>query len=115
MGGRAHHAGIGVRANQLQHTCGGPVVQGQLPGAVAAHPNPHSPQQEGHAGHGVLSWRRHRHIVVGLGLRREENREGNVIKGMLGFLDVVCLLRTNVLHELLSKQCRNNTTAWQKQ
>ena len=70
----AHRAGISVCANQLQHTRRGPVVEGQLPGAVATHPDPQGPQQHGHAGHGLLSWRRHRHIVVGLGLEGEKKK-----------------------------------------
>lgn len=72
MGSCAHHAGISVCANPLQHTGGGPVVEGQLPGAVATHPDPHGPQQHSHAGRGPLSRRRHRHIVVGLGLTGEK-------------------------------------------
>lgn len=63
-----HGAGVSVRANPLQHTGGGPVVEGQLPGAVAAHPDPHGSQQHGYTGHGPLRLRRHSHVVVGLGL-----------------------------------------------
>lgn len=51
---RAMAAGVGVCPNPVQHTSGGPVVKGQLPGAVAAHPNPHGPQQHSHTGHGLL-------------------------------------------------------------
>lgn len=59
IGCSAHHAGVSVGADPLQHTGGGPVVEGQLPGAVATHPDPHGPQQQGHARHGPLSWRHH--------------------------------------------------------
>lgn len=68
----AHHAGIGVCASPLQHSGRGPVVESQLPGAVATHPNSHSPHKHSHTRHGLLSWRRHRHIMIGLGLKEEE-------------------------------------------
>lgn len=70
----AHRAGIGVSADQLQHTCGGPVVEGQLPGAVATHPDPHGPQQHGHAWHGLVSWGCHRHVMVGLCLLKKKKK-----------------------------------------
>lgn len=69
----AHHAGIGVGADQLEHTCGGPVVERQLPGAVATHPDPNSPEQHSHAGHRLLSWRLHGHVVVGLSLKWQKD------------------------------------------
>lgn len=64
----ACRAGIGVSAHQLQHAGRRPVVEGQLPGAVAAHPDPHGPQQHGHARHAPVGRGRHGHIVVGLRL-----------------------------------------------
>lgn len=71
----AHHAGISVGANQLQHTCGGPVVEGQLPTAVAAHPNSHGPQQHSHARHGLLSRWCHSHVMAGLSLKGQKQGE----------------------------------------
>lgn len=67
----ARRAAIGVRADQLQHAGRGPVVEGQLPGAVAAHPDPHGPQQHGHAWHALVGRGCHGHIVAGLCLRRK--------------------------------------------
>lgn len=72
VGSCAHLAGVSVCANPLQHTGRGPMVEGQLPGAVATHPNPHGPQQHSHARHVILSWRCHRCIMVGLSLKGEE-------------------------------------------
>lgn len=69
----ARHARISVRANPLQHTGGGPVVESQLPGAVATHTNPHCSEQHSYPRHGPLRWRCHRHIVVGLRLKSELN------------------------------------------
>lgn len=80
MGSRAHHAGVGVRADPLHHTGRGPVVEGQLSAAVAAHPDPHSPQQHRHTGHGLLIGGRHTHIMVGLGLHGGNKR--NLMTGM---------------------------------
>lgn len=97
MGRSAHHTGISVRANPLQHTGGGPVVEGQLPGAVATHANPHSPQQHGHTRHGLLSWRSHRHIMVGLGLKGKKSGEGNMIRGMLDFFFLFCCKKDKLI------------------
>lgn len=74
MGSCAHHAGVSVCANPLQHTGGGPVVEGQLPGAVAAHPDPHSSQQHSYTRHGPLVLWRHAHVMVGLGLNTEREK-----------------------------------------
>lgn len=72
---RAHRAGVGVRAHQLQHARGGPVVEGQLPGAVAAHPDAHGPQQHGHARHRPFSRGGHGDVVVGLCLRNSYKKK----------------------------------------
>lgn len=66
--GRRRAGGVGVRADPLQHAGGGPVVKGQLPGAVAAQADPHGPQEHSQARHAPLSWGGHRHMVVGLRL-----------------------------------------------
>ena len=75
-------AGIGVRANPLQHAGRGPVVEGQLPGAVAAHSDPHRPQQHGQTGQGPLSWGHYGRIMKGLRLKEEETEGESVIRGM---------------------------------
>lgn len=68
----AHHAGISVGTNPLQHSGGGPVVEGQLPSAVAAQADPHGPQQHRHARHGPLSGGCHSDIMIGLGLQQPD-------------------------------------------
>lgn len=77
----AHCTGIGVSADQLQHPCRGPVVEGQLTGAVATHPDPHGPQQHSHAWHALVSRGCHRHVVVGLCLCKKKINNKKFEKG----------------------------------
>lgn len=66
-----HCTGISVRADPLQDTGRGPMVEGQLLGAVATHPDPNGSQQHSHTRHGLLRRRRHGHIMVGLRLKEK--------------------------------------------